>query len=269
MPLSAWGTSYTPPEAVPLKPGVDSTTPLATQMREMSAETFFDRLNSLLVSNPPSDADAPLMQRIASLGIQAGAPFRMSQFTPDVREAIEQGAADGLQAIHDEEPKLGEQVNGWGLTRDMGRYGTKYTYRAAWTFFGVGGNLVEDAFYPLSLVDGDGKPYDGANRYSLRFTPAQLPPVNAFWSVTMYDTDSYLVANPINRYALGDRSNMTIADDDSLTIYIQSDAPDDAKTANWLPAPTAGGFKLALRLYAPKTAAADGAWVPPAVQRVT
>ena len=268
LPLSAWGTSYTPPDAVPLKAGVDSTTPLATQMREMSAEAFFDRLNSLLVSNPPSDADAPLMQRIARLGIQAGAPFSMGRFTPDVREAIDQGAADGLQAIHDEEPKLGEHVNGWGLTRDMGRYGTKYTYRAAWTFFGVGGNLVEDAFYPLSLVDGDGKPYDGANRYSLRFTPEQLPPVNAFWSVTMYDTDSYLIANPINRYALGDRSNMKFADDGSLTIYIQSGAPDDAKTANWLPAPTTGGFKLALRLYAPKPAAADGSWVPPAVQRV-
>ena len=128
------------------------------------------------------------------------------------------GRRRGAQAIHDEEPKLGERVNGWNLSRDLGRYGTRYTYRAAWTFFGVGGNLIEDAFYPLSLVDGDGKPYDSANRYTLRFTREQLPPVDAFWSITMYDTDSYLVDNPIDRYALGDRSNLTFADDGSLTI---------------------------------------------------
>ena len=238
VPLSAWGSDYVPPDSVPLKPGVDSKTPLAAQIRDMSAETFFNRLTTLLVNNPPSADDAPIMARIARLGIKPGAPFSMSAFEPDVRQAIEQGAAAGLQAIRDEEPKLGEHVNGWGLSRDLGRYGTRYLYRAAWTFFGVGGNLVEDAFYPLSLVDGDGKPYDGTNKYELRFTREQLPPVDAFWSVTMYDKDSYLVDNPINRYALGDRSNMTFADDGSLAIYIQSDAPGDDKAANWLPAPT-------------------------------
>ena len=171
------------------------------------------------------------------------------------------------QAIRDEEPKLGERVNGWNLSRDLGRYGTEYTYRAAWTFFGVGGNLVEDAFYPLSLVDADGRRYDGTNRYVLRFSKEQLPPVDAFWSVTMYDADSYLVDNPIDRYALGDRSGLTFADDGSLTILIQSDQPNDGQTANWLPAPTSGAFKLALRLYVPKSEVADGSWVPPAVER--
>jgi hypothetical protein len=146
----------------------------------------------------------------------------------------------------------------------MGRYHTKYTYRAAWTFFGVGRNLIEDAFYPISLADGDGKPYEGTNKYILRFSKDQLPPVNAFWSITMYDKDSYLVANPINRYALGDRSNLRFADDGSLTISIRSDTPSDETAANWLPSPKEGGFKLALRLYAPKKEVADGSWVPPA-----
>ena len=209
------------------------------------------------------------MARLAVLGVGPGATFSMSAFDADVRAAIEQGVADARQAIRDEEPKLGERVNGWNLSRDLGRYGTNYTYRAAWTFFGVGGNLIEDAFYPLSLVDGDGEPYDSANRYALHFTAEQLPPVDAFWSITMYDTDSYLVDNPIDRYALGDRSNLTFADDGSLTIFLQRESPGDDAAANWLPTPSDGGFKLALRLYAPKPEVIDGSWTPPPVNRVS
>src|SRR5262249_41477659 len=150
---------------------------------------------------------------------------------------------------------------------DLGRYGTRYPYRAAWTYFAVGGNLVEDAIYPLGLVDADGQKFDGANKYTLRFAKDGLPPVDAFWSLTMYDKDSYLVDNPINRYALGDRSDMTRDADGGLTIYIQSDSPGGGKAKNWLPAPKEG-FKLALRLYGPKKQVADGTWKPPAVQRV-
>ena len=267
VPLSAWGSDYTPPDEVPLKPGVEES-PVGTQVMALSPEAFFNRLNTLLVDNPPEPADPPLMERIAALGVEPGAAFSTSGFDSDVRTGVEEGVAAAQQAIRDEEPKLGEHVNGWNLARDLGRYGTKYLYRAAWTFFGVGGNLVEDAFYPLSLVDGDGEPYDSVNKYVLRFAEEELPPVDAFWSVTMYDKDSYLVANPVNRYALGDRSNLNFADDGSLTIFIQSDSPGDETAANWLPAPTEGGFKLALRLYVPKQEVADGSWAPPPVQRV-
>ena len=267
VPLSAWGSDYTPPDEVPLKPGVEES-PVGTQVMALSPEAFFNRLNTLLVDNPPEPADPPLMERIAALGVEPGAAFSTSGFDSDVRTGVEEGVAAAQQAIRDEEPKLGEHVNGWNLARDLGRYGTKYLYRAAWTFFGVGGNLVEDAFYPLSLVDGDGEPYDSVNKYVLRFAEEELPAVDAFWSVTMYDKDSYLVANPVNRYALGDRSNLNFADDGSLTIFIQSDSPGDETAANWLPAPTEGGFKLALRLYAPKQEVADGSWAPPPVQRV-
>ena len=267
VPLSAWGSDYTPPDEVPLKPGVEES-PVGTQVLALSPEAFFNHLNTLLVENPPEPADPPLMKRIAALGVEPGATFSTSGFDSDVRTGVEEGVAAAQQAIRDEEPKLGEHVNGWNLARDLGRYGTKYLYRAAWTFFGVGGNLVEDAFYPLSLVDGDGEPYDSVNKYVLRFAEEELPPVDAFWSVTMYDKDSYLVANPVNRYALGDRSNLNFADDGSLTIFIQSDSPGDETAANWLPAPTEGGFKLALRLYVPKQEVADGSWAPPPVQRV-
>src|SRR5262249_49195714 len=159
--------------------------------------------------------------------------FSMATFDADTRKAIEDGVAAGQQAIRAEESKMGQMVNGWQIALDLGRYGTRYTYRAAWTFFGVGGNLVEDAIYPLGLVDADGQRFDGANKYTLHFANDGLPPVDAFWSLTMYNNDSYLVDNPINRYALGDRSNMTRDADGGLTIYIQSDAPGGSKAKNW------------------------------------
>ena len=146
--------------------------------------------------------------------------------------------------------------------------GTNYPYRAAWTFFGVGGNLPADAIYPTAIKDGDGKPFDGANEYELHFAKDEIPPVNAFWSLTMYDADSYLVPNPINRYALGDRSQMKFEDDGSLTIYIQREAPRKDREANWLPA-TNGPFGVALRLYAPNPEVADGTWSPPPVKQTS
>ncbi len=267
VPLSAWGTDYAPPAEVALKPGVEDK-PVPAQVTAMSPETYLNRLNALLVANPPEPDDPELMARLAGLGVGPGATFNINDFDDDVRTAIGEGVAEARQAVHDEEPKLGERVNGWNLSRDLGRYATKYTYRAAWTWFGVGGNLIEDAFYPLSLVDGDGERYDSANRYTLQFTEEQLPPVDAFWSITMYDTDSYLVDNPINRYALGDRSNLSFADDGSLTILLQRESPGEGAASNWLPTPAEGGFKLALRLYAPKPEVIDGSWTPPPVERV-
>jgi hypothetical protein len=271
IPLSQWkgpGTRYTPPADVPVKPNVDSKTPVPTQVFRMTAEQFFGRLSELLVNNPARAADAPIMARLAKLGIKAGAPFKMDAFDAETRKAVEDGIAAGQQAIRDAESKMGEMVNGWQMALDLGRYGTRYTYRAAWTYFAVGGNLVEDAIYPLGLVDADGQRFNGANRYILRFTKDQIPPVEAFWSLTLYDKDSYLVDNPIKRYALGDRSNLKVDRDGSLTLYIQSESPGADKARNWLPAPKEGAFKLALRLYVPKKQVADGTWKPPAVQRV-
>ena len=232
-----------------------------------SPEDFFNRLNRLLLTNPPEPDDPKTMARLATLGIAPGATFRMDAFTPEVRKAIEAGVADGVKEMRS--TVRGKVVNGWQIALDMGRYGTKYAYRAGWTFFGVGGNLPEDAVYPFAELDGDGKPFNGANKYTLHFTKAEIPPVNAFWSLTMYNDDAYLVANPINRYALGDRSHLTFDTDGGLTLYIQSDSPGKDKESNWLPAPKDAVFKLALRLYAPKKEVADGTWAPPPVKRTS
>jgi hypothetical protein len=270
IPLSQWkgpNTAYTPPAAVPVKPGVDAKTPVPAQVFKLTAEQFFDRLSAQLVANPARAADAPVMTRLATLGIKPGADFSMEPFDAGTRKAIEDGVAAGQQAVRDEESKMGEMINGWQVARDLGRYGTKYTYRAAWTFFAVGGNLVEDAIYPFGLVDADGNRFDGESKYVLRFAKDAMPPVDAFWSLTMYDAESYLVDNPINRYALGDRSNLKANPDGSVSIYIQSESPGKDKERNWLPSPKTGIFKLALRLYVPKPQVADGTWKPPAVQR--
>ena len=268
VPLEAWGSDWAPPPEVPVQAGVDVKTPVPRQVLAMTPQAFFGRLNALLVTNPPYAADAPVMERISRLGVAPGARFPWERLEPALQDAIRAGVEAGKQAIHDQEAHLGEHVNGWQVTLDMGRYGTRYAYRAAWTFFGVGGNLIEDACYPLATTDGNGERLDSSHRYTLRFDRDQLPPVNAFWSLTMYDPESYLVDNAAGRYSLGDRSGLSPDDDGALTLHLQRDKPDGATEPNWLPAPREGAFKVALRLYSPKPEVVHGAWQPPPIQRV-
>lgn len=267
-PLSQWGKNYIPPANVPLKEGVTDTILVNKQFNALSAEQFYKNLNHLMVSNPPYAADSAVLREIEKIGIKPGADFSLSSFTPEIARAIEEGYAEGFKAMMEEANHLGKIVNGWSLSYDLGKYGTRYVYRAAWTYFGVGGNLLEDAFYPLAQTDADNNPLDGANKYTLTFTKDQIPPANAFWSLTMYDFDAYLVPNKLNRYSLGDRSNMKFGKDSSLTIYLQNTSPGKDKESNWLPAPQSGKFKVALRLYVPKQSVVDGSWIPPAIRKV-
>ena len=163
---------------------------------------------------------------------------------------------------------IGLHVNGWFYqTSTVGTYGTAYKLRGMAALIGLGVNLPEDAVYPASFVDGDGKPYSGANKYVLRFEKGKLPPANAFWSVTLYDKDGFQAPNQFNRFALGDRDKLTFNADGSQDIYIQNGRPSVDKEANWLPAP-AGEFNLAMRLYSPRREALDGPWTPPPVKKV-
>jgi hypothetical protein len=266
VPLEAFGSNWQPPAEVPLKPGVDAKTPVPDQILRMRPEKFFNRLNALLPGNPAYPEDAPLLARIAKLGIVSGSEFPWTSFSPEVQSAIAEGIKAGVQQI--KTTPTGENVNGWMLTRDMGRFGTKYALRAAWTLVGVGGNLVEDACYPMSRNDGDGKVLDGKNRYRLRFP--DKPPVEAFWSLYLYKTDGFLVDNPLNRYMLGSRSKLAYGKDGSLTIAIQREKPAAADTpdTNWLPGPAEGPFMIAMRLYLPKPEVSSGQWKPPAIERV-
>jgi len=147
-------------------------------------------------------------------------------------------------------------------------YGNFYLKRAIIAMAGLGANQPEDAIYPLNVADADGQPLTGANKYVLHFAKEELPPVEAFWSLTMYDEAGFQVANPINRFAIGDRDSLKFNPDGSLDLYIQHDSPGTEKESNWLPAPASGTLGITLRLYAPRAAALYGKWTPPVVRRV-
>ena len=167
-------------------------------------------------------------------------------------------------------PTLAAVVNGWQMnTNSMGAYGNFYMKRAIVAMIGLGANQPEDAIYPLIISDADGNPIEGGKRYVLHFSKAELPPVDAFWSVTMYDEVGFQIANELNRFAIGDRDALKYNTDGSLDIYIQHESPGGDKESNWLPSPAKGGpLGVTMRLYAPKPQALDGRWVPPAIKKV-
>ncbi len=166
-------------------------------------------------------------------------------------------------------PSTGTLVNGWAIqTENVGTYGTSYKERAMIALAGLRADLPEDAIYPTAFFDAAGQPLSGANSYVRRFDKGGLPPINAFWSITMYDKDGFQVPNPINRFALGDRDRLTFNPDGSLDIYVQAKSPGPDKESNWLPAPKDAPFHPTMRLYSPKPEATDGTWAPPGVSRI-
>jgi hypothetical protein len=266
-PLTARGKDYSPPDNVPVAADVDAKTPPLEQIVKMDAATFFARLNALMKDNPPAAADAGFLRRIAKIGIAPGKPFDPKTLDPAVAKSVERGfdAAKALLTAATRRPQ-GGGVNGWETLRNIGRYGANYPLRAAVATAALGVNLPEDALYPRARVDGEGRPLTGANRYAIRFRKGELPPVEAFWSVTLYDSKQRFVANPIGRYAIGDRDRLKFDDDGSLTLYVQHESPGPDKESNWLPAP-GDEFNLFMRLYWPKKEALGGTWKPPAVER--
>jgi hypothetical protein len=166
-------------------------------------------------------------------------------------------------------PTLARVVNGWSMNTDtMGVYGNYYLKRAIVAQLGLGANLPEDAIYPVNLADESGRPLDGANKYTLHFDKGDTPPADAFWSVTLYDSEGFQVANPLNRFNLASWMPFKYNADGSLDLYFQNENPGADKEANWLPAPK-GAFNLLLRLYAPRSEALTGKWNPPPVRHAS
>jgi hypothetical protein len=164
--------------------------------------------------------------------------------------------------------KFSTPVNGWNTGLDnMGTYGTSYLRRALVAMGGLGANLPADAIYPVAFVDGKGRKMTGDHQYVIHFDKGQTPPVDAFWSLTMYDKNGFQIPNPINRFAIGDRDALHYNADGSLDLYLQADAPAADKLSNWLPAPK-GEFQPTLRLYSPRPQALDGTWVPPPIKQI-
>jgi hypothetical protein len=267
-PLGAWGKDYNPPDNAPVAPGIDVKTPPVEQVAKMDAATFFARLNTLMKDNPPADADASALNNFNAIGVAPGTPFDLKNLDPAVAKSVD-GSVKTAQAKISAEAKKphGKKVNGWDVMTNLGRYGTDYLFRSVVALVGLGANLPEDAIYPRATEDTDGQPLNGANRYLVHFPDGQLPPVNAFWSLTMYTSKQFFAQNPINRYAIGDRDKLKFNDDGSLTISIQRESPGKEKESNWLPAPK-DSFNVFMRLYWPKKEIVDGVWKPPGVERV-
>jgi hypothetical protein len=246
----------------------DSVTPPIDQVVRMDPSEFFGRLNALMKENTPAAADAPLLERIAAIGVAAGRAFDPSHLDRTTLAAVSHGVQQARQQIlAAADAPHGRRINGWDVMTDLGRYGVDYLWRAAVATMGLGANLAEDALYPHAVVDGEGRPLDGTQRYQISFAPGKLPPVEAFWSVTLYNARQGFAANPLDRYALGDRDRLQPGADGSLTLYVQAESPGPGRERNWLPAPRAP-FNLALRLYWPGREILDGRWTVPPVQRL-
>ena len=267
-PLSQWGKTPKPIE-VKIDPTVDMKTPPKTQVDTMAADQYFAYAAELLKLHPPHITDEPIIARLKHIGIEPGKSFDISLLDPASKKALESVPGDAQKLMAWKVPTLARVGNGWSMNTDtMGVYGNYYLKRAIVTQFGLGANLPEDAIYPLNLADADGKPLDGANDYVIHFDKDSQPPVNAFWSITLYDADGFQVGNALNRFAVSSWMPVKCNADGSLDLYFQNENPGADKEANWLPAPRTA-FNLTMRLYSPKPDALAGKWNPSPVTKVT
>jgi hypothetical protein len=265
-PLSEWGKPPKPVE-VKIDPSIDMKTPPKIQVDTMKGGDYFTYAAELLKLQPPHLTDEPIIAQMRRIGIEPGKSFDMSKVDPVVRKAIEAAPEAAKQLMAWKVATLARVENYWSLNTDtMGVYGNYYLKRAIIAQLGLGANLPEDAIYPLNLGDETGKPLDGANKYTIHFDKGATPPVNAFWSVTLYDSDGFQVANSLNRFAVSSWMPFKYNPDGSLDLYFQNESPGADKEVNWLPAPK-GAFNLTMRLYAPKSEALTGKWSPPPITK--
>ena len=266
-PLSRWGNAPEP-VTVRIDPSVDMKTPPKTQVDTMPAAKYFTYAAELLKLHPPHLTDEPIIALMKRIGIERGKSFNFDKLDPAVKKALERAPEEAQRLMTWKMATIARVANGWSMNTDtMGVYGNYYLKRALVAQLGLGANLPEDAIYPLNLFDDTGKPLDGTNKYTLHFDKGATPPVNAFWSITLYDSEGFQVANVLNRFAVSSYMPFKTNADGSLDLYFQNESPGAAKEANWLPAPK-GDFNLCMRLYGPKSEALTGKWNPPPVVRI-
>lgn len=269
VPLSSYGKPYAPPPGT-VDPSIDMKTAVRDQVNSMSSAAYFNLLTTLMKDNPPAKADAPIIARMAQLGIVPGQAFDFGKLDPQVQKALQDVPKAGFEKIMAHFKTAGTVENGWLFTTKTGLYGTDYIQRALVTAIGLGANRPQDAVYPTSEKDAEGNPYDGTKKYVMHYDKGQMPPVDGFWSLTMYNAEYFFVANPLNRYTLSARNDLKKNADGSVDLYLQNEKPGPGKQSNWLPAP-AGKFIPMLRLYWPKEtppSIIDGTWKIPAILKV-
>lgn len=239
-------------------------------VEKMSPDEFFAYGADLMKLNPAHFNDYPILARMARVGFVPGQAFNLSEAPVTVRDGFRRAAPDALARMTAKQFTLTPLTNGWVFPNElMGSYGASYLRRAIIGLVGLGANLPEDAIYPTAYVDSTNESLNSDRDYTLRFEHDKQPPVNAFWSVTLYDEQGFQVANAINRFSLGSRNQLVQGSDGSVTLYIQRNMDaTDPRWPNWLPAPQSGPFNLTMRTYYPKQVTLDGDWKPPAVVQV-
>jgi hypothetical protein len=263
-PLSRFGRAAAPVAGV-VDASVDMKTPPKIQVDTMPAGTFFAYAAELLKLQPPHITDQPILAQMRRIGMERGKSFDLDRVDAAIRAGLTAAPEEALKLMAWKVSSIARVANGWSMNTDtMGVYGNYYLKRAIVAQLGLGANLPEDAIYPLSLADDSGNPTDGGSAYILHFDKGATPPVDAFWSVTLYDSDGFQVANSLNRFAVSSWMPFKYNPDGSLDLYVQNASPGAAKESNWLPAPK-GAFNLTMRLYAPKSDALTGKWNPPPV----
>jgi hypothetical protein len=270
IPLSTYGKPYSPPAGT-IDPNAPSVKEIVRNViNAMDTQTYFNMLAKSMAVNPPAlPEDAPIVAEMAKIGLVPGKPFDLSKLAPDVQRALADVGKSAYAPIAEQQKKGGKTVNGWLLTTGTGAYGTNYLWRAAISAYGWGANLEKDAIYPLTKADADGATLVGTNTYVVHFAKGETPPVNGFWSITMYDSEYYFYPNSLNKLTVSPRDNPTLNTDGSLDLYFSHEKPANAPQANWLPAP-ADQFILMLRMYWPKEtppSILDGTWSPPLVKK--
>jgi hypothetical protein len=269
VPLSAYGKSYTPPEGQ-VDSSIDMKTPVRDQVNALSTEEYFSLLAKLMKDNPAYAEDAKMVAKLKQLGIVPGENVDLAKLGDEVTAALKDVPKLGFEKIMGHFKKAGEDINGWMFTTKAGLYGTDYLQRAFITAVGLGANRPKDAVYPTSEAAA-GKPYMGNEKYVMHFDKGHLPPVDGFWSLTMYDEKMFFVDNPLDRYTLSARNKFVTNKDGSVDLYLQHENPGKDKEANWLPTP-AGRFIPMLRLYWPKQKSPsilNGSWKPPAIKKAS
>jgi len=270
VPLSSYGKPYTPPPGQ-VDPNFDMKTAVRKQVDALDIDAYFTRLAQLMKTNPPTPQDAPMVARMAKIGLVPGQdydPSKLGGFDKEAIKAVPKLALLKMVKLLKEQ----KTTNGWlYFTTGVGNWGTDYPLRAMGNMLGPGWNRPQDAMYPLSQKDANGDDYNGAEqKYVIHFDKGQFPPVKAFWSLTLYDPEFFFVPNSINRYELSQRNKFITNKDGSVDMYLQAESPGKSKEDNWLPAPK-GKFVLVMRLYWPTStppSILDGSWKPPAVTKV-
>jgi hypothetical protein len=241
VPLALFGKPNPTREKGVVDPNIDMTTPPRDHIDKLDAAEFFKRLALLMKTNPPTPQDAPMVAILTRLGVVGD--FDVSKLPTSVAHGLSRVPEAARKKIMGHYASQ-KQANGWMVSTGSGHYGTDYLQRALIAYIGVGGNLPADAFYPIARFDGDGKVLNGASRYMMHFTKADIPPIypQGFWSLTMYDKEYFLVANSINRYSLSSRDKFQHNPDGSMDLYIQKESLERTSNPTGSPLPMGNSY---------------------------